>query len=124
MKSIDVDTTPTSEEPEKAAYEDSLEGLLQYHADRSLWFKKQANEAKTSFKRGYYTKKLEKNNRNLWKLLVRTPNAYNPLMKYLEAPTDAISEEEIVNVPFSQVVDGNAEIPDSVITTSEDAESK
>lgn len=125
MNSIDVDTTLSSEEPTKASYEDSLEGMLQYHADRSLWFKQQANEAKTSFKREYYTKKLHKNNKNLWKLLVRTPNAYNPLMKYLEAPaTDEASDEGTVNIPFSQVIDENDTIPTGVISTSEDAEVK
>lgn len=83
--SLDVEPVLHSSEPVQDGYEDSLEGLLQYHADRSLWFKEQSKSAKTQVKRDYYQKKLVKNNKNLWKLLVRTPNAYNPLMKYLEA---------------------------------------
>lgn len=76
---------PIDIEPVQTGYEDSIEGVLQFHADRSLYFQEQSRSAKTSLKRDYYKKKLVKNNQKLWKLLVRTPNSYNPLMKYLES---------------------------------------
>ena len=84
-----------NDEPTQARYEDTIEGVLQYHTDRSLWFKEQSRNAKTTLKRDYYQKKLVKNNKHLWKLLLRTPNAYNPLMPILEeAATNAAKQNE------------------------------
>ncbi len=61
-------------------YEDTVEGNLQFLVDRSLYFKKMATEAKTQLSKNYFQKKLVKNNQKFYKLLVRTPNAFNPFM--------------------------------------------
>ena len=119
-ESLDVEPVLHDVEPVQNTYEDSLEGLLQYHADLSLWFKEQSKSAKTQVKREYYQKKLVKNNNNLWKLLVRTPNAYNPLMELVQPhspgktpPPDAILQ------PYCQVVDENAEpVPYTITSTA------
>jgi hypothetical protein len=119
--SLEVEPVLHDEEPAQTTYEDSLEGLLQFHADRSLWFKEQSRNAKTNVKRDYYQKKLVKNNKNLWKLLVRTPNAYNPLMDILKGSEDrveaAAADDGVILQPFCQVVDEVIE-SDCTITTS------
>lgn len=98
-------TTAPETEPTPTAYPDTMEGMLQHIADTSLYYQVQVTTAKTAFKRDFYKKKLAKNNNKLYRYLVRTPNAYNPLMKYLEptpaAPEDTVEYdkdgEEIVN---------------------------
>lgn len=89
-----------SSEESTPPYAETMEGVLQYHADLSLMYKHLSNTAKTNFKKEFYRKKMVKNNRKLYSLLVRTPNEYNPLMKYLtneagngEAGETPISEE-------------------------------
>jgi hypothetical protein len=61
-------------------YEDTVEGNLQFLVDQSLYFKKMVTEAKTQVSKSYFQKKLVKNNQKFYKLLVRTPNAFNPFM--------------------------------------------
>ena len=117
---IEVEEALRDAEPEQKAYEDSVEGLLQYHADRSLWFKHQVNTAVSKLKRDYYQKKLEKNNRNLWKLLVRTPNAYNPLMEFINAP----EAPEVATTGYAQVVDGADELEAPEISVTTESEVK
>lgn len=97
-------------EPAQVGYEDSLEGMLQYHADLSMYYAHEAKNAKTQFKRDYFKKKQVKNNKKLYKLLVRTPNKFNPLMKYITPP---LSEQESVSNGFVQVADENGEFPTS-----------
>lgn len=111
--SIDVEPVLHTSEPVQTAYEDSLEGLLQYHADRSLWFKSQSRNATTALKREYYRKKLVKNNKNLWKLLVRTPNAYNPLMEILKESEDRVEAASVET-------DAPILIPSVMTTTADD----
>lgn len=95
MNNLSTDSQDLSEkQPE---YEDTVEGMLQYRADLSLWYTQQIKDAKTSLKRELYTKKLKKNNNKIYKLLVRTPNAYNPFIQYLE--TAATNAEEGVVEP-------------------------
>ncbi len=115
--SLEVEPVLHTAEPVRTTYEDSLEGLLQFHADRSLWFKEQSLTAKTSFKREFYQKKLVKNNKNLWKLLVRTPNAYNPLMKFIEA--EPKGEDFVHTSGYSQVVGDEIEV-EAVMTTNDE----
>ena len=86
-------------------YEDSIEGKLQFFADRALWYKSQADSAKTNMKRELYMNKLRKNNQKMWTLLVRTPNEYNPLMKYLTG--DAKPSEESQLEPTADTETGN-----------------
>lgn len=83
----------TDFEPAAISYADTVEGKLQYLADLSLYFSAQAKIAKTQFKRDFYKKKQIKNNQKLYNLLVRTPNSYNPLMKYLQAPAPTVDGE-------------------------------
>lgn len=97
-------------EPQTGAYPDTVEGMLQHIADTSLYYQVQIKMAKTNVKKNYFKKKLAKNNNKLYQFLVRTPNAYNPLMKYLKpTPADEAAVEydkdgnEINRVGFSQV---------------------
>lgn len=93
MESI---TPPQQLEPEAPAYQDNIEGKLQYLADLSLYYGAMKKEAQTNFKRQYFQKKLEKNNNKLYKLLVRTPNAFNPLMKYIQESLEPESVEHTI----------------------------
>lgn len=103
-----------SSEPAVSAYEDSLEGMLQYHADLSAWFKHQSQVAKTTFKRDFYKKKQIKNNQKLWKLLVRTPNQFNPLLKYVQPQSPGkTGSEDPSHIGYMQVADENGEFPSS-----------
>jgi hypothetical protein len=76
-------------------YEDTLEGVIQWHVDNSLWLKEQAKSAKTQVKRRYYEKKLVKSNKKLWNLMLRTPNAYNPLMELLKPQAEEESPASV-----------------------------
>lgn len=96
----DEDTVGTT-----GPYEDSVEGMLQYHADLSIYYAEQEKEAKTSLKREYYRKKRVKNNQKMYNILVRTPNQYNPLMKYItsnKGETDVEAETGTVTTGFAQ----------------------
>lgn len=99
-----------TKEPEAPTYEDNVEGMLQYRADLSLWYSKQIKEAKTPLKRELYTRKLKKNNNKIYKLLVRTPNAYNPFIQWMEAKDgEEVSDTGEVTSGFLQVLDDNTE---------------
>lgn len=109
--------------PDTQPYPDSVEGKLQYMTDVSLYYGAEMKLATSSFKREFYKKKLEKNNQKLTKLLLRTPNAFNPLMKYMQQAVDtakAIEGEALpedgVLVPFCQTDEytGNVEYTISV----------
>jgi hypothetical protein len=98
------------EEP-KNPYPDTIEGKLNYLADLSAFYSAQKKVAKSNFKREYYQKKLVKNNKKLYKLLVRTPNSYNPFIKQVvnnpivvEDEKPFIHSDEVI-VPFCQVVE-------------------
>lgn len=101
-----------TEEPVSQQYPDTMEGKLQHIADTSLFYQVQIKLAKTSLKKEYFTRKLKKNNNKLYRFLVQTPNAYNPLMKYLQptkADSDAVEYDkdgnEINRVGYSHVDD-------------------
>lgn len=122
-------TTPVDlTENTEPSYEDSIEGMLQYHADLSLYYASQVKSAKTSFKREYFKKKQRKNNEKMYKLLVRTPNKFNPLLEYIQTtlksadkPSDLVDDGSVL-VPYSQVVDDNAPpyVPGITTTASSD----
>lgn len=117
-----VERNPDTE-PTVAGYEDSLEGMLQYHADLSMYYAHLSKTAKTNFKRDFYKKKQLKNNQKLYKLLVRTPNKFNPLMKYITPPQQEEGEQAVVTSGYAQVADENGEFPtppEGVITTTGD----
>lgn len=102
-------------DPTLNTYDDTLEGQLQYYADLSLWYAAQSKSAKTHVKRDYFKKKQLKNNNKLYRLLVRTPNLYNPLMKYLTPPR--AEESDTVTSGYSHVE--GTELPaDGVLTTT------
>lgn len=78
-ENIAVDETDNT-----SVYADGIEGTIQMYLDRSLAYDELRKSAKTKVKRDFYTKKLQKNNRDLYRLIFRTPNAYNPLLKMLK----------------------------------------
>jgi uncharacterized protein YeeX (DUF496 family) len=109
----------------KPPYEDSIEGMLQYHADLSLYYASEAKTAKTAVKRNYFKKKQIKNNEKMYRLLVRTPNQFNPLMQYIQQaikPAEIASDDGSVLVPYVQVVDDTASpyVPGILTTSSDD----
>ncbi len=119
-------------EPVEATYEDNVEGKLQHMTDLSLYYGAMKKEAKTQFKRDFYQKKLVNNNRKLYRLLVRTPNAFNPLMELLKGndtvtvnmESNPLPEDGVLS-PFCQVVgDENAEpeLVEYTITATGDTE--
>lgn len=94
-------TTDLSYDP---TYDDSIEGKLQHMVDQSLWFKQQMEEAKTSVKRDLYRRKLVKNNNKMFKLLIRTPNAFNPFMEALtNNPSASMTAPEADTVGEAEV---------------------
>lgn len=115
-------TDPVADEP-TPPYEDSIEGMLQYHADLSLYYAAESKNAKTGFKREYFLKKQRKNNEKMYRLLVRTPNQFNPLLEYIQgAISPSETEDGSVTIPFCQVIDENAPpYVEGTLTTSSDS---
>lgn len=101
-------------EPTDIQYADTVEGKLQYLADLSLYYAAQAKVAKTKFKRDFYKKKQIKNNNKMYNLLVRTPNQFNPLMKYLaphspgKTTTDEVQQMHVQTVVGDNDIDSDA----------------
>lgn len=117
---MDYAATPLDAEPTTNAYEDTVEGKLQYHADLSLYYGSMIKEAATSFKKQYYQKKLEKNNNKMYQLLVRTPNTYNPLLQMIQNGTN-VTPEQLQEIQDELLEEAQATDPDRVAKAIEAA---
>ena len=122
MQSKEFDASAVVETTTTDDYADTLEGNLQYLVDISLAYQAEIDRpGASSFKRDLYRKKLVKNNNKMYKMLVRTPNAYNPLMKYIRAAEAEDTSDAIPRSGYSQIVgedDTFDQLPEYTITTA------
>jgi hypothetical protein len=90
-----MNSNPPNPEQQKThlTYTNDLEGQLQFLVDRSIFYAQQEKDAKTSLKREMYRKKRVKNNKKFVQLLLRTPNAYNPLMEKLAESVETAEQD-------------------------------